>query len=318
MSSRLDKLIKSVNVGAPQEDKAIQARFDRVEKLSELASNKLVADISSQLLLLPIDQLTSNPFNSRVSYQEDIIKERALSIAAEGQMQPIKVALRLGEKVIIDGHYRVKALEHLRQKEVSAVIVDMGELSEASFNQYLYKQAFITNHERAAETSFDHAISWKRLLDSKTFANVNELGLATSVSESTISKTLKLLGLPEVVMEHCQVSGQTMGLTVAYALSQYCEDYLVKHPGGELDLLMVARKLTEGEYVRRDIDQLRERLLKPAKKNSQSRRFKINKSQTNGFIQDWDDGRVILSIKIDDRKDQLAILEALKKQFGIE
>src|SRR5262245_22910712 len=76
---------------------------------------------------LPIDLVDENPYNPRRIYREDTIQRLAVSLAAEGQQQPVHVTLHRqapGRFVLLDGKRRKMALQALGKPHMRAIVVD--------------------------------------------------------------------------------------------------------------------------------------------------------------------------------------------------
>src|ERR1700744_4529487 len=146
------------------------------------------------LIKLPLDRVIDNPFNARQIYNHDVIKERAASIATHGQRVPALACedwRRPGFYILIDGHYRKRAIQAAGKTEIECLIEPITNDLE------LYRLSFLLNAERNAQSSLDNALAWRRLLDEKKVPSEEALVELTGLSWGTVNKTLALLKLPD-------------------------------------------------------------------------------------------------------------------------
>src|ERR1700731_3296149 len=74
---------------------------------------------------IPLDFVLDNPFNARQIYNPDVIKERAASIATHGQRVPALACEdwnHPGKYILIDGHYRKRAIQAAGKSEIECLI----------------------------------------------------------------------------------------------------------------------------------------------------------------------------------------------------
>ncbi len=115
-----------------------------------------------RVVKIPLDRLQENPLNARRIYDPQIVQERAASIATHGQQTPGLAApdpAKPGWYVLIDGHYRKRALAAAGKTEMDCFIED--GLSDIDF----YRLSFVLNEQRSGQSVLDNAIAWRQLLD---------------------------------------------------------------------------------------------------------------------------------------------------------
>jgi ParB family chromosome partitioning protein len=199
---------------------------------------------------LSIDLVDDNPYNPRRIYREDSIQRLAVSIAAEGQQQPVHVTLHHRERgrfVLLDGKRRKMALQTLGKKRMRAIVVDKTAPKD------LYNFARHLNTERDSQTVFDDALAWKDLLATGAVKDQAELAGMVKQSPTAISMTLALADLPPALMELMAGTPARFGMRMAYEIFLYH-----KHIGPDPALKLAERVLGEDLSVR-DVERLRKR-----------------------------------------------------------
>jgi ParB family chromosome partitioning protein len=281
-------------------------------KPSSTGRSALTAPQVGDILMLPIDSVRDNPRNARKLYSAEKIKERAASLAKNGQMQPAVACLdweNPGRYILIAGHYRKKGLLLLGRTEIQVKIV------EARNHLDLWRLSFDENDQREQPTPLDHALAWRELLESGDIKTQDEIAEHVNVSRVNVTKTLRILTLPDSVLDIMRESPDKFGLAASYELTQIAQLTQLRH------LEEIARKVAAETLSTRELAHLRDGLASPAptrKTKEISRQHKIlADGQQIGYIKDWDSGRVMLEVTIDDPVTREQFLDELKKRFGL-
>jgi ParB family chromosome partitioning protein len=199
---------------------------------------------------LPMDRVDENPYNPRRIYREDSIQRLAVSLAVEGQQQPVHVTLHRqapGRFVLLDGKRRKMALQALGRQHMRAIVVDKSAPKE------FYNFARHLNTERDSQTVFDDALAWKDLLATGAVHDQAELAGLVKQSPTAISMTLALADLPSALIDLMADAPARFGMRMAYEIYLYH-----KHVGPDPALQLAARVLHEDLSVR-DVERLRKR-----------------------------------------------------------
>lgn len=90
---------------------------------SSKKKKNLVNDLSNTVAFIPLDNIEINPFQPRVNFDPDALKELSDSIAVHGLIQPITVR-HLGDNKfqLISGERRLRASKMAELAEVPAFI----------------------------------------------------------------------------------------------------------------------------------------------------------------------------------------------------
>lgn len=288
----------------------------------------------SLTLIANLTDVIENPLNARHSYKEKRITDLAASIAQRGQLTPaiacltsnlmplltgdeaqglrkaIEAAPNAGAPyLLIGGHYRKKALSRL-DKPIELKVVSVRTLLD------LYALSYAENDEREDTTPLDDALSWQNLLELGIAKTQEDISRATNKTRSTIVKTLALLKLPQEVQDIFRESQERYSYLAAYTLTQ-----LVQHVTRE-KLVGLAQQIVTGGITTRGLEaELAAATAEtpPRKVKEISRQHKLHsEGQEIGVIKEWDNGRVLLDIRLPDGLSREALVAEMRKRFGGE
>jgi len=284
-----------------------------VAAFSAESESEAVAIEGRTLIRIPIAQLHDNPFNARRIYDPAVVQERAASIATHGQKTPGLAAqdpARPGHYILIDGHYRKRALASAGKLEMECFVE--SDLSDLDF----YRLSFLLNEQRSDQSALDNAIAWRQLLDEGKVQKEEEICELTGMSAGTINKTLALLKLPESVLAVMRERPSEIGIATGYELTLY-----YKVAGEDRTRDLVTRVMNDG-LSSREVESIRKQAQegKPRKVKEISRQYKIRteSGQLLGTIKEWDSGRLMLDVQLTDRNAREDLLEVLKARFGLD
>lgn len=253
----------------------------------------------STLLTLPLDLLHDNPYNARTVYDPEVVKDRASSISAAKQIVPIKVIPNPkgdGSYIIIDGHYRKRALQFLRHSN-ALVVIDPTPLTEAQ----MYVQSFMSNHSRTPQTVYDNAVSWQSLLKNKVFASYDDLANAIQVSKTNIAKTMSIFNLPAQALEVIKDAPSKFSQRSLYDLHRFWEK------NQDLTFLMQMVNMLSTAESSIDVAAYIEKYSKKKerKPRTSSRKHTLMFHDADvGHLKDWGTGRLTLDLNLDPSKKQ--------------
>ena len=147
-----------------------------------IKTKKNLADIE-------IDKIKTNPYQPRINFDEEKLKELALSIKEKGMIQPVVVRRKEDGFELVAGERRLKAAEKIGMKLIPALIMEnlsKGEMLELTL---------IENVQREDLNPIEEAKGYKRLLEECGLSQ-KELSKKISKDRSSIANTLRLLNLP--------------------------------------------------------------------------------------------------------------------------
>lgn len=164
--------------------------------LSALIKNDEKID-QSQIKKIFTDQIEPNPFQPRVNFEEDSLKELANSIKEKGIIQPITVRKLKAEKYqLVTGERRWRASKLIGLKKIPAVIRNFAD-------QEMLEIALIENLQREDLNPIEEAKAYQEMID-KFGLTQTELAASVGKSRSNISNTIRLLKLASKVKKHLQ------------------------------------------------------------------------------------------------------------------
>jgi ParB family chromosome partitioning protein len=132
---------------------------------------------------------SSNPLRSNLLGIEEMVE----SIRANGLLQPILVRPKEVDFEVVAGNRRLKACEALRWKKIACHVVDLND-------KQAFETSLIENLQRETLVPIDEAKAYKAYVTDFGWGGVSELAKKVSKSPSYITKKIKLLNLPEDVI----------------------------------------------------------------------------------------------------------------------
>ena len=147
----------------------------------------------SQLLL---NQLKQNPYQPRTKFSEEEIQELSHSIKEHGILQPVLVRKKSNEDnkyEIIAGERRARAAKIAGLKEIPVIIKEITDEQMLQFS-------IIENIQRENLNPVEEAKAYKRLINEFNKTQ-EELSHIAGKSRSAIANTLRLLNLPENILD---------------------------------------------------------------------------------------------------------------------
>ena len=148
----------------------------------------------SEVRYIPLSQIHSNPYQPRVSFDEQSLNELAMSIHLNGVIQPITVRQKNDFNYeIIAGERRYRALQQLQWYAAPCVIMDADE-------QRMARLALIENLQRDDLSAIEEANAYRQLLRMSD-STQEELAERLGKSQPFIANKIRLLNLCEEVQQ---------------------------------------------------------------------------------------------------------------------
>lgn len=159
---------------------------------------------SADILMIPIDMIEPNPFQPRMTFDQDALAELAESIRTLGLIQPITVRKKSSDRYqIISGERRFRACRLAGMEMVPAYIRNADD-------QGMLEMAIVENIQRENLDPIEVAMSYQRLIDE---CNLTQEQMAQRVGKKRASVTnyLRLLKLPAKVQHDLKVGQVSVG-----------------------------------------------------------------------------------------------------------
>ena len=153
------------------------------------------AEREGSLVELPIQDIKPNPFQPRKTVDPAALEELVSSIKQAGLLQPVVVrrAPANGGYELIAGERRLRACQQLGWERIPAV-------QREADDRTLLTLALIENLQRDDLSPVDEARGYERLIAEFKLAQ-QDVADAVGRDRSTVANALRLLKLPEVVLE---------------------------------------------------------------------------------------------------------------------
>ncbi|MBQ2898037.1 MAG: ParB/RepB/Spo0J family partition protein [Clostridia bacterium] len=159
-------------------------------KNSSAASEKVVNNVVE----IPIDKISLNPYQPRKNFDSDAIAELAKSIKQYGVIQPITVRKNfIGGYELISGERRLKASRLVNFTHMPCIVIDVTENDSAVI-------ALLENLQRADLSYWEEAEAMHHLICDHKYTQ-EEVAEKLGKSQSAVANRLRILKLPESVRE---------------------------------------------------------------------------------------------------------------------
>ncbi len=171
---------------------------------SSKKKKNLVNDLSNTVAFIPLNNIEINPFQPRVNFDPDALKELSDSIAVHGLIQPITVR-HLGDNKfqLISGERRLRASKMAELAEVPAFI-------RLANDQEMLEMALIENIQRQELNPIEIAITYGRLMKECELTH-KQLAERLGKGRTTVTNFTRLLSLPENIQKGLQQGMISMG-----------------------------------------------------------------------------------------------------------
>ena len=160
---------------------------------------------SEEIVELNLDELRPNPYQPRINFNEDALKDLADSIKENGVFQPIIVKKSIKGYEIVAGERRVRASRMAGLKTIPAIIRGFSDDQMMSI-------ALLENLQRENLNIIEEAKAYKLMLE-KMGLTQEELAVKVGKSRSHITNILGILRLPDEVQSLLKYGKLSMGHT---------------------------------------------------------------------------------------------------------
>ena len=207
---------------------------------AEQPSQQPTADI----LRIPVDLIEPNPFQPRMSFDQEALEELAESIKTLGLIQPITVRRKDdGRYQIISGERRFRASRLSGMEMIPAYIRDTND-------QGMLEMAIVENIQRENLDPIEIAMSYQRLIEECRLTQ-EQMAIRVGKKRASVTNYLRLLKLPAKIQHDLKVGLLSVGhakvlLGVEDALVQeYLCDLVIKEDMSVRQLEDKIKKLSQ-------------------------------------------------------------------------
>lgn len=153
---------------------------------------------------LDISLIKPNPFQPRRTFDEHKLQELASSIKEHGVVQPIIVRpLERGKYQLVVGERRLRASISIGMEKIPAVIKEFT-------NEQMMEIALVENIQRQDLNPIEEALAYKRLMEEFSMTQ-EQLSIRISKSRSLIANMVRLLNLPQNIIDNVSAGEITVG-----------------------------------------------------------------------------------------------------------
>ena len=159
----------------------------KVNKITDKGAEKLVGTIA----MIPLAQISTNPFQPRSNFDNDALLELAQSISEVGIIQPITVRKNGMKFELISGERRFRASQIAGLTEIPAYV-------RLADDRQLLELAIVENLQREDLDPIEMAYSCKRMMEELGLTQ-EQVAQRLGKGRSTVSNFLRLLKLPALI-----------------------------------------------------------------------------------------------------------------------
>lgn len=274
----------------------------------EILGSRPVNAVASDIFRIPMDMIEGNPFQPRMSFDQEALDELAASIRNLGLIQPITVRKISDVRYqIISGERRFKACRIAGMTTIPAYV-------RAADDQGMLEMAIVENIQRENLDPIETAVSYRRLIEE---CNLTQDQMADRLGKkrATVTNMLRLLKLPAKVQHDLKVGLISIGHAKAIlgvedkeAQERLCD--LVLADGLSVrQLEALVRKIQLGDKIPQTRPQA---VAQPLPSNFDLLRTRMGKYFTNDIsVKRNASGKGTLTVKFDSDEEIDRFLEAL-------
>ncbi len=159
---------------------------------------------TADILRIPIDMIEPNPFQPRMSFDQESLEELADSIKSFGLIQPITVRKKgAGRYQIISGERRYRACKLVGLDMIPAYIRDTDD-------QGMLEMAIVENIQREDLDPIEVALSYQRLIE-ECHLTQEQMAIRVGKKRASVTNSLRLLKLPAKIQHDLKVGLVSVG-----------------------------------------------------------------------------------------------------------
>jgi len=159
---------------------------------------------TADILRIPVEMIEPNPYQPRMSFDQEALEELAESIRTLGLIQPITVRRKdAGKYQIISGERRFRACSMAGMDMIPAYIRDTND-------QGMLEMAIVENIQRENLDPIEIAMSYQRLIDECSLTQ-EQMALRVGKKRASVTNFLRLLKLPAKIQHDIKVGLLSVG-----------------------------------------------------------------------------------------------------------
>ena len=159
---------------------------------------------TSDILRIPTDMIEPNPFQPRMSFDQESLEELADSVRTLGLIQPITVRRKSADRYqIISGERRFRACQMCGMDMIPAYIRDTND-------QGMLEMAIVENIQRENLDPIEVAMSYQRLIEECDLTQ-EQMAIRVGKKRASVTNFLRLLKLPAKIQHDLKVGLLSVG-----------------------------------------------------------------------------------------------------------
>lgn len=159
---------------------------------------------TADILRIPVDMVEPNPFQPRITFDQEALEELADSIRTLGLIQPITVRRKAENRYqIISGERRFRACRMTGMDMVPAYIRDTND-------QGMLEMAIVENIQREDLDPIEVAMSYQRLIEECSLTQ-EQMASRVGKKRASVTNFLRLLKLPAKIQHDLKVGLLSVG-----------------------------------------------------------------------------------------------------------
>jgi len=210
----------------------------------EVVGQRPVQDTAADILRIPIDMIEPNPYQPRMTFDQESLDELADSIRTLGLIQPITVRRKADNRYqIISGERRFRACRLAGMDMIPAYIRDTND-------QGMLEMAIVENIQRENLDPIEIAMSYQRLIEECSLTQ-EQMAVRVGKKRASVTNHLRLLKLPAKIQHDLKVGLLSVGHAKVllgvddYKLQEYLCDLVIKDGLSVRQLEDKIKKLTQ-------------------------------------------------------------------------
>ena len=199
---------------------------------------------TADILRIPVDMIEPNPYQPRMSFDQESLEELAESIKTLGLIQPITVRRKSeGRYQIISGERHFRACRQAGMDMIPAYIRDTND-------QGMLEMAIVENIQRENLDPIEVAMSYQRLIEECNLTQ-EQMAIRVGKKRASVTNYLRLLKLPAKLQHDLKVGLLSVGHAKVLLgvedlrMQEYLCDLVIKDDLSVRQLEEKVKKLTE-------------------------------------------------------------------------
>ena len=189
MRQPLGRGLDAILGGAPDRPEA-----ERRPPQPEVPTSTAMGEQKGKPLMVPIERVVAGRGQPRRRFDDAQLEDLAASIRANGILQPLVVVANAGSYELIAGERRLRAAARAGLDKVPVV------LHEAAADSEMLELALVENIQREDLGPLERARAYERLIETHGLTQ-EEVARKIGKARATVANTLRLLGLPQPVLD---------------------------------------------------------------------------------------------------------------------